>query len=90
MTWPPPCPDRAPRHTPAGWITFGFNPDLNEATLRALGDMLDLLGTLHGLERPEALALASVLVDLRITQIANGVHGVHAVLPPDAIHAATG
>jgi acetamidase/formamidase len=72
-------------HTPAGWITFGFHPDLNEATLLALADMLDLLGTLYDLERSEALALASVLVDLRITQIANGVHGVHAILPPDAL-----
>jgi acetamidase/formamidase len=49
--------------------------------------MLTLLGELYAVERPEALALASVLVDLRVTQIANGVHGVHAVLPPDAIHA---
>jgi acetamidase/formamidase len=29
--------------------------------------------------------LASVTVDLRITQIVNGVVGVHAVLPPGAI-----
>ncbi|HUS14705.1 MAG TPA: acetamidase/formamidase family protein [Chloroflexia bacterium] len=79
-------PLRAPRaHTPAGWITFGFHTDLNEATLLALDDMLDLLGTRYGVERPEALALASVLVDLRVTQIANGVHGVHAILPHGAL-----
>ena len=71
--------------TPAGWITFGFHTDLNEATLLALDDMLDLLGTLHGVERPEALALASVLIDLHVTQIANGVHGVHALLPHGAL-----
>jgi acetamidase/formamidase len=72
-------------NAPAGWITFGFHPDLNEATVIALDEMLTLLGTLYGVERPEALALASVLVDLRVTQIANGVHGVHALLPHGAL-----
>jgi acetamidase/formamidase len=38
-----------------------------------------------GLERRDALALASVVVDLRITQVVNGVLGVHAVLPDGAI-----
>ena len=38
-----------------------------------------------GLERRDALALASVVVDLRVTQIVNGVQGVHAVLRDDAI-----
>jgi acetamidase/formamidase len=36
-------------------------------------------------ERVDALALASVVVDLRVTQLVNGVKGVHAVLPHDAI-----
>jgi acetamidase/formamidase len=35
--------------------------------------------------RPEALALASVVVDLRVTQVVNQVKGVHAVLSDDAI-----
>lgn len=35
--------------------------------------------------RGYALALASVVVDLRVTQICNGVQGVHAVLPDGAI-----
>lgn len=77
-------------HTPAGWITFGFHPDLNAATVLALDDMLTLLGTDYGVDRPEALALASVLVDLRVTQIANGVHGVHAILPDGALTRSTG
>jgi acetamidase/formamidase len=77
---------KTPRaQTPAGWITFGFDADLNEATLLALEAMLDLLGEQYQLERLEALALASLVVDLRVTQIVNGVCGVHAVLPPDAI-----
>ena len=33
----------------------------------------------------EAIALASLIVDLRITQIVNGIKGVHAVLPKKAV-----
>ena len=40
--------------------------------------MLALMGREHGLERRDALALASVAVDLRVTQGVNGVKGVHA------------
>lgn len=71
--------------TPAGWITFGFHEDLNEATLSALEAMVDLIGELHGLDRLEALGMASVVVDLHITQIVNQVKGVHALLPHGAI-----
>lgn len=72
-------------HTPAGWLTFGLHADLNEAALMALEGMLDLLGELHGLDRHHALGIASVLVDLRVTQIVNQVKGVHAVLPHGAL-----
>jgi acetamidase/formamidase len=37
------------------------------------------------LDRGYALALASLAVDLRVTQIVNGSKGVHAVLRDDAI-----
>jgi acetamidase/formamidase len=37
------------------------------------------------LDRVDALALASVVVDLRVTQLVNGVRGVHAVLRHDAV-----
>lgn len=43
--------------------------------------MLDLLGELHGLNRVEAMAIGSSVIGLRITQIVNGVKGVHAFLP---------
>jgi len=72
-------------NTPVGWITLGFHEDLHEATLIALNAMLDLLGEQYQLSRPRALALASLLVDLRVTQIVNSVLGVHAVLPHGAI-----
>ena len=72
-------------HTPAGWITFGFDEHLDEAMAVALSDMLDLLVERRGCDRCEAMALASLLVDLRVTQVVNGVRGVHAVLSHEAL-----
>ncbi|PEJ57449.1 acetamidase [Bacillus sp. AFS002410] len=68
-------------NTPAGWITFGFDEDLNKATVTALNGMVALIQELYGIEKTEAVALASVCVDLRITQIVNHMKGVHAILP---------
>ena len=73
--------------TPAGTVTFGFHEDLDEAAHLAVDGMLEVLGERFGLSRQEALALASVAVDLRVTQICNGVRGVHALLPRDAVAA---
>jgi acetamidase/formamidase len=72
--------DRPRANTPAGWITFGFDRDLDEAMAVALSDMLDLIVELRGGDRRGAMALASLLVDLHVTQIVNGVRGVHALL----------
>ncbi len=72
--------------TPASWVTLGFNPDLHEATMIALDAMLDLVEELYHVPRAEALALASLVVNLHISQIVNGgVFGVHAVLPHYAL-----
>ncbi|MDI5966094.1 acetamidase/formamidase family protein [Streptantibioticus silvisoli] len=71
--------------TPAGRITFGFDPDLNEASAQALDAMLEWMCALYGLERAAALALASTAVDLRVTQVANRTWGVHAVLRHTAV-----
>jgi acetamidase/formamidase len=71
--------------TPAGEITFGFHEDLWEATAQALEGMLALLVRRHNLSKEEAFALISAAVDSRVTQIANGVNGVHALLRPGAI-----
>ncbi len=73
----------APRAvTPAGEVTFGLDEDLRAATLQALNAVVDLLVERHGCTRDRALALCSVAVDLRVTQVANTTHGVHAVLDP--------
>jgi acetamidase/formamidase len=76
--------------TPEAWLTFGFDEDLDEAAAIALDGMLELMGREHGLERREALAYASVVVDLRVTQLVNGARGVHARLPHDALRFSPG
>jgi acetamidase/formamidase len=71
--------------TPAGWLTFGFDESLNIAAQTALDDMVSLMAEKYNVTRADAKALASLVVDLRITQIANKVLGVHAVLPHNAV-----
>ena len=67
------------------WLTFGFDEHLGRAARIAVDGMLDLMEREFGLSRDDALALASVVVDLRVTQVVNGVLGIHAVLADDAI-----
>jgi acetamidase/formamidase len=67
------------------WIALGLGESLDEAAGNAVDSMLRLMGRELGLDRRDALALASLVVDLRVTQIVNGVVGVHAVLPDGAI-----
>jgi acetamidase/formamidase len=71
--------------TANAWIAFGFDEDLDRAAEEATASLLDLMERELEIDRGYALALASVAVDLRVTQIVNGVKGVHAVLTDDAI-----
>jgi acetamidase/formamidase len=76
----------APRaRTPTEWLTFGFAESIDEAMYIALRDMADFVQESYGYERKEALNVCSQTVDLRVTQIVNGVLGVHAALPHQAI-----
>jgi acetamidase/formamidase len=66
--------------TADAWVTFGFDRDLDVAAELATETMLDLMERELGLDRKRALALASVAVDHRVTQLVNDAKGVHAVL----------
>lgn len=66
--------------TPLGWITLGFAETLDQAAAHAASSMLDLMVDQLRIPRPEALALASARVHLRVTQMCNPVKGVHALL----------
>ena len=74
--------------TPAGRVTFGFSAELNAAMTAALNAMVTWMATIYGTNRARALALASVSVSLRITQVANKTWGVHALLPSKALRRA--
>jgi acetamidase/formamidase len=71
--------------TPAGLITMGLGETVDDAVYQALDGMFTELERRHGVTRPDAIALASVVVDVRVTQIVNQVVGAHAVLPPGAL-----
>jgi acetamidase/formamidase len=71
--------------TAAGWLAFGFAEELTTAALIALNGILDRMMHQLGMSRKEALALASIVVHLRVTQMANRTLGVHALWPHDAI-----
>jgi acetamidase/formamidase len=66
------------------WLTFGLDEHLGRAARIAVDGMVALMGRELGLGRGDAMVLASVGVDLRITQVVNGTLGVHAVLRDDA------
>jgi len=73
------------RGADGAWLTMGLGDTLDGAAQEALAAMFTLLERQFGVSRAEAVALASVVVDLRVTQLVNQVVGVHAVLPPDAV-----
>ncbi len=70
--------------TPSGWITFGLGENIEDAVHQATDEMLDFLVERGFHDRKYAIAFASVVVDVRITQLVNGVVGAHAVLPLEA------
>ncbi len=71
--------------TANAWLSFGFDRDLDVAVEQAVETMLDLMERELDTDRKHALALASVAVDLAVTQVVNDVKGVHAILRDDAI-----
>lgn len=86
LTLHPEMPLKAPRaRIPGAWIAFGLHEDLNEAAALAVENIVDLIVEQHGCSRTMAVSLASLAVDLRITQIVNGTKGVHAILRDEAM-----
>ncbi len=63
------------------FITMGLDEDLREAARQAVLDMIDFLADTQGLNRGDAYALCSLQADLLVTQLVNGVNGIHARMP---------
>jgi acetamidase/formamidase len=73
---------RWPRaETPTHIITMGLDESLDVAARNATKEMIDYLTTERGLSREDAYMLTSAAVDLHVTQVVDGVKGVHAMLP---------
>ena len=67
--------------TPTHYIAMGLDKDLTQATRIAVREAIDFLVTEKRLSRDDAYMLTSVAVDFRITQLVDGVKGVHAMIP---------
>jgi acetamidase/formamidase len=62
-------------------ILMGFDPLIDNAAKMALRETIAFLGETRGMSRDDAYTLCSLAVDLHVTQIVNGIKGVHAMLP---------
>ncbi|MEX2649150.1 MAG: acetamidase/formamidase family protein [Alphaproteobacteria bacterium] len=66
-------------------VTTGIGPDLMAAARDAVGGMIDLLGTRHGLGAVEAYMLCSVAGDLRISEIVDRPNWVVSLYFPKIV-----
>ena len=66
--------------TPTHFMTMAFDPDLDDAVVIALRDMIKLICGRTGLSREDAYTLCSLAADLRVTQVVNGSKGIHVML----------
>jgi acetamidase/formamidase len=67
--------------TPDQYIAMGLDADLNKAVRLAVDETVDFLITERNLSRADAYMLASVAVNLHITQLVDKTKGVHAMIP---------
>ena len=72
--------------TPTHYITMAFDPDLDDAAKKALGDMLALIQERANLSKEDAYTLCSIAADLHVSQIVNQHKGVHMMLAKSALH----
>ncbi len=73
---------RWPRaETPSYIMAMGLDEDLDLAARHATREMIAYLTSERGLSRDDAYMLTSAAVDLHVTQVVDGVKGVHALLP---------
>jgi acetamidase/formamidase len=62
-------------------LFLAFHEDLDTAVLEAARDVMYYLIVREGLTQHEAYNLASLAIDFRISQVVDGLKGVHAMLP---------
>lgn len=69
--------------SPTHHIVMGLDKDLTEAAKLATREAIDFLTTQKKLSQDDAYMLASVGVNFRITQVVDGVKGVHGMIPKE-------
>ncbi|WP_315834973.1 acetamidase/formamidase family protein [Bradyrhizobium prioriisuperbiae] len=72
--------------TPTHYITMAMDPDLDQCVVKALRDMIVLLGEIGKLSREDAYTLCSLAADLRVTQTVNGSKGIHCMIAKSVVH----
>ena len=72
--------------TASHYMTMAMDPDLDQCVVRALRDMIALLGEKRNLSREDAYTLCSLAADLRVTQTVNGSKGIHCMIEKSIVH----
>lgn len=67
--------------TEAHYIAMGLDADLDTAAGIAVAQSVEVLRHFAGLDAAAAYSLASLLVDFEVTQIVDGVKGIHGRIP---------
>ena len=73
--------------TASHYMTMAMDPDLDQCAVKALRDMIVLLGEKRNLSREDAYTLCSLAADLRVTQTVNGSKGIHCMIAKSIVHA---
>jgi acetamidase/formamidase len=71
--------------TPTHYITMGLDADLDDAAKQALRLMIDWLVQMKGWSRSDAYVFCSLACDLHVTQLVDGIKGIHAMVRKDLI-----
>ena len=71
--------------TSTHWFTHGFGADLDAAMRNAAERAVQLLVDHGGFSADEAYSLASVAVDVGVTQVVEGTLGCHAAIPKSLV-----
>ena len=67
--------------TKTHYITMGLDEDIRKAIRIAAEETVDFLASAKGMTRENAYMLMSVAIDLRLTQMVDGVKGAQAMIP---------
>jgi acetamidase/formamidase len=69
------------------WIVIGFAPDLDDALVACLREVIHWLALASGISEAEVYALASMTFSFRVTQYSNQTGSAYSSIPAKAVHA---